>query len=98
MRLMLATMVVVNCPVTGCSYKTYDQEPTIVSALLQLHASEHCAAREKASGPKLDRPRIDAGVSQEVWNSFVRRWEAYKAGFRISDDIAAIQLFQCASE
>ena len=91
-------MVVVNCPVTGCSYKTDDQEPTIVSALLQLHASEHCAAREKVSGPKLDRPRIDAGVSQEVWNSFVRRWEAYKAGSRISDDIAAIQLFQCASE
>ena len=91
-------MVVVHCPVTGCSYKTDDQEPTIVSALLQLHASEHCNSRDRASGPKLERPRIDAGVSQEVWNAFVRRWEAYKAGSRISDDIAAIQLFQCASE
>ena len=30
------SMVVVDCPLTGCQYRTPDQEPSIVAALLQL--------------------------------------------------------------
>ena len=89
-------MVVVKCPRSGCMYQTSDEEPLVVAALLNLHASEHTEASAKTNGPKLERPRIAAGVSQEVWNAFIRKWEAYRIGSRIAEDIAAIQLFQCA--
>ncbi len=49
-------------------------------------------------GPKLDRPRIDIGVEQENWNTFVRRWETFRIGSKINDESAPTQLFQCASE
>ena len=38
------------------------------------------------------------GVEEEVWNNFIRRWEAFKIGSNISEDTAPMQLFQCASE
>ena len=91
-------MVVVPCPVSGCVFETSDQEPSVVAALLQLHAADHAATSAGRTGPKLQRPRIDAGVDEEIWNSFVRRWEAYRAGSQISDSAAAVQLLQCASE
>ena len=90
-------MGIVKCLIQGCAYQTEDVEPAVVAALLQLHATEHSGTGSKASVPSLDRPRIDTGVSLEEWNSFVRRWDAYRTGSRISDDIAAVQFFQCAS-
>ena len=69
----------------------------MVAALLQLHAAEHSTRRAAQAGPKLERPSIDAGVDEESWNSFVRRWEAYRAGSQISDEFAPVQLFQCAN-
>ena len=48
--------------------------------------------------PKLDRPRVDMGIEEEVWNGFLRRWEAFRIGSGISDDTAPMQLFQCASD
>ncbi|KAK3779410.1 hypothetical protein RRG08_015811 [Elysia crispata] len=52
----------------------------------------------KPPQPKLDRPRIDIGVEEEVWNGFVRRWEAFKTGSGIGEATASMQLFLCASE
>ena len=91
-------MVVVPCPVAGCSFVTLDQEPPVVAALLQLHATEHSAANRQQNGPKLDRPGIEAGVDEESWNSFERLWDAYRAGSQIPDSAATIQLLQCASK
>ena len=47
-------------------------------------------------GSKLERPKIDAGVSREEWNVFVRRWEVFQAGSGITEASAPYQLFQCA--
>lgn len=90
-------MVVVSCPAAGCVYQTSDEEAAIVAALLQIHALSHAQASAPAR-PKLDRPHIDIGVEQEIWNNFVRRWEAFRTGSNISVDTAPTQLFQCASE
>ena len=89
-------MVVVACPVAGCQYITDDLDPSVVTALLQLHTTDHRPSSACASGPKLIRPRIDIGVSPEVWNAFVRRWEAFRTGSYIANEVASIQLFQCA--
>ena len=90
-------MVVVPCPVAGCLFQTLDQEPAVVAALLQLHATAHSTTNLRSNGPKLDRPSIEAGVAEESWNSFKRLWDAYRAGSQIPDSAATIQLLQCAS-
>ena len=93
------SMVVVDCPLTGCQYRTPDQEPSIVAALLQLHDREHQPRSSvQARGPKLQRPSVSAGINEETWNSFVRLWEAYKDGSYIDDSHTGLQLLQCASD
>ena len=91
-------MVVIACPVQGCSFKTDDVEMAAVTVLLQLHALNHQSTTAGSRAPKLDRSSIEAGVHPEGWNSFVRKWEAYRIGSGISDDMASTQLFQCAGE
>ena len=96
-------MVVIKCPIEGCSYQTEDQVMEIVVKLLDLHSVQHKQQQAQCqpvqvSAPKLNRPHIDMGVTQESWITFTRRWEAYKQGSGITDNIATIQLLQCASE
>ena len=93
-------MPAIKCP--ACAYETPDEDAAIVAALLQIHLSTaHPPASSQAAqtrGPKLSRPHIDAGVDQETWNTFVRRWQTFRTGSQISDAAASTQLFQCASE
>ena len=92
-------MVIVACPLQGCSFVTDDLDASIVAVLLQIHASSHSSENVNSmKGPKLDRPRIDVGADQEVWNSFLRRWENFRMGSNIRDCIAPVQLLQCAGE
>ena len=92
-------MVVVACPISGCTYKTDDLPAEIIGPLLNCHALEHSRPQIHASrGPKLNRPTIDIGVDEETWNAFFRRWETFKLGSDISDEAASTQLFQCTSE
>lgn len=91
-------MVVINCPLHGCPYVTPDEDPTVVSALLNIHALSHATPTPMAMGPKLNRPQIDTGIDLETWNAFIRRWEAFKIGSNINAATASTQLFQCASE
>ena len=67
----------VKCPIEGCSYDTGEADPAVIVALLNLHALSHTKPT-LPSQPKLDRPKIDIGVEEEVWNGFIRRWEALK--------------------
>ena len=90
----------VQCPFPGCDYAADHADAQIMVALLNIHAKTHSQTptHPAAPQPKLDRPRIDMGVEEEVWNNFIRRWEAFKIGSSISEDTAPMQLFQCASE
>ena len=91
-------MVVISCPLPVCSYVTPDEDPAVVSALLNIHALSHVTPTPTARGPKLNRPQIDTGIDLETWNAFIRRWEAFKIGSNINAAMAPTQLFQCASE
>ena len=91
-------MVVVKCP--RCDYETDDVDPQVVVALLNIHATFHT---QNTTGPhqpqpKLDRPKIDVGVEEEAWNSFMRRWEAFRLGSGIDHTTVSMQFFQCATE
>ena len=93
-------MVIVNCPMTGCTFSTADLPPEVVGPLLNIHALEHTGAPRisGSKGPKLDRPSIDLGVNEETWNNFMRRWNTFRLGSGIDDCSATTQFFQCASQ
>ena len=97
-------MVVVNCSVPDCQFITNDVSEALAIALLANHGLAHQTRATATTterphlprGPKLDRPRIEAGISTEAWNIFVRRWEVFRIGSGIDDSSAPSQLFQCA--
>ena len=88
----------VKCPL--CPYETDDLDAQFAIELLKIHAISHSQNQvpNPPPQPKLERPRIDVGVEVEVWNGFMRRWEAFKAGSGITDSTAPMQLFQCATD
>jgi len=49
-------------------------------------------------GPKLERHRVDVGISLEECNIFNRRWDAFLLGSALDPAMHFTQLFQCAGE
>lgn len=98
-------MPAIECPFTDCNYTTGETSEPIAIALLNAHVIIHsnnnarpAANNSRVKGPKLERPKIDSGVSTEKWNAFVRRWETFRAGSDIDDASSSLQLFFCAGE
>ena len=95
-------MVVIKCSVCGCGYETLDVATEIVLQLLKMHEADHrpteVVQQPLINAPKLNRPFIDIGIDEEAWLSFVRRWDTFRLGAGITEALAPIQLFQCASE
>ena len=93
-------MVVITCSVPSCQFTTADVSEALAIALLTNHGLAHSATPHTNAamprGPKLDRPKVDVGVSIEEWNVFLRRWEVFRAGSGIDHVSASPQLFQCA--
>lgn len=99
-------MVVVECSVPGCGFKTNDASEALAIALLANHGLAHQpsttpvntgqALDQAPRGPKLDRPKVNLGVSTEEWNIFIRRWDVFRVGSGINETSAPSQLFQCA--
>ena len=95
-------MISVPCPAPGCTYVAESDDAGIVTALLNIHVLEHSRSpiptSSGSSGPKLNRPSIEAGIDEESWNAFIRRWETFRVGSGISTTAATAQFFQCTSD
>ena len=91
-------MPVVRCPYPDCDFDTGDVSEAIAVVSLHIHAMIHQGGNALFRGPKLECPRIDMGVETETWNSFVRRWEAFREGSHIDDASAPRQLLHCATD
>ena len=97
-------MPIIKCPFNDCDYATPNESSDIVCTLLNIHKMIHeqqpGPSHQEAisSAPKLNRPFVDMGIDQETWLAFIRRWETFRIGSNISEGVAAIQLFQCASD
>ena len=83
-----------KCPL--CHYETDDLDPALSAAQLNLHALFH--TQQNVPQPKLDRPRIDVGVEEEVWNSFIRKFNAFKVGSGINATNEPTQLLSCCAD
>ncbi|XP_078377784.1 uncharacterized protein LOC144660939 [Oculina patagonica] len=97
-------MVIIACTVPACDFKTDDVSEAIAIALLANHSLVHqrtlpilagSSQPPVPRGPKLDRPKVNIGVSTEEWNVFTRRWEVFCTGSGIDEASAPSQLFQC---
>ena len=72
---------------------------TVAVALLTAHTTVHSATPAPTHhSPKLDRPRIDIGVSAEDWKLFESRWKLYIKSANISPSDRTTQLFHCTSD
>lgn len=98
-------MVVVNCPISGCSYVTDDVDASVVSVLLTIHNNVHLNATSSTSRPsaphkepKADRPKVSLGITSLEWSNFERRWNLFRNNEGIKPSSAAYQLFQCAEQ
>ena len=98
-------MVVVSCSVPLCEFKTEDVSEALAIALLTNHGLAHQNTPPVVAGPvpsaalrgpKLERPKVNVGISTEEWNVFIRRWEVFCNESGIDDASAPSQLFQCA--
>ena len=86
-------MVAIACTIPNCDFKTDDVSEALAIALLANHGLAHQGTSVPSlppvpRGPKLDRPKVNVGVSTEECNVFTRRWEVFRTGNS--------QLFQCA--
>ena len=96
-------MAVVTCSVPICNFKTDDVSEALAISLLANHGLAHQHTHQNVSapttrGPKLERPKVNIGVSTEEWNVFTRRWEMFRSGSAIDEASAPAQLFQCAGD
>jgi len=69
-------MVVVDCLVPSCEFKTSDISESLAITLNHSLAHQSSVAQSTPAalrGPKLERPKINVGVSIEDWNVFLRR-------------------------
>ena len=91
-------MVIVQCSVPGCQFQSEDVTEALAVPLLTNHGLAHTvtAAPPAIRGPRLERPKVDVGISLEEWNVFVRRWNVFKSGSGIDNASVPSQLFQCA--
>ena len=95
-------MPIVKCPIEGCTYETGDVDATIVVGLLDIHKLVHSNATSnntnKQRAPKIERPKISDGSSEETWNAFTTRWEMFMRGTQLTDAEKVQHLFQCCDE
>ena len=75
-------MVIVQCSVPACQFQSEDVTEALAVPLLTNHGLAHTvtAAPPAIRGPRLERPKVDVGVSLEEWNVFVQRWNVLKSG------------------
>ena len=94
-------MPAIKCPFPNCEYITGDVDNTLAATLLNIHALTHTATPPPATDttrqrpPKLDRPKISRGTSEEEWRTFTKKWNLFKLATTIPANQVTTHLWQC---
>ncbi len=98
-------MPVRRCPFPDCDFVTDDVSDALAVEYFAIHRPLHvapavavAAAHTKQKAPKIDRPKIATGSSEEVWSAFTTRWAMFKRGTELTEAETVQQLFQCCSD
>lgn len=93
-----------TCPITVCGYATADVDVVGAAAILNVHSHEHAApntssrAAPAPGAPKLERPKLQLTSTTEELNAFIRRWETFRVGSSIRNNVVSGQLLECNFE
>lgn len=95
-------MPAIGCPYPDCTFVTDDVDAVVAAALLTIHNNTHvnsgpttAQADTRQKAPKIDRPSVTQGSTEENWNAFLARWNMFKRGTRLTVGETIQQLFQC---
>ena len=97
-------MPVFQCPIEGCAFQTDDVDTAVAAVLLTIHNNVHLSTPVSSNAgshhraPKLERPKISSGSSEETWNTFSTRWSMFKRSTGLSNTESLEQLFHCCDE
>ena len=97
-------MPIFRCPLDGCTYTTDDVEAGVATVMLTIHNNVHLATPSTSNAvtnqraPKIERPRISAGSSEETWSTFCQRWTMFKRSTSVTGAACVEQLFHCCDE
>ena len=101
---VVSTMPVFQCPIEGCAFQTDDVDTAVAAVLLTIHNNVHLSTPVSSNAgshhraPKLERPKISSGSSEETWNTFSTRWSMFKRSTGLSNTESLEQLFHCCDE
>ena len=102
-------MPIVRCPFAGCDYATGDVEPAVGGPLLMIHGYTHMPVQAPPPGggagprpdtvkPKVEKPTITAGASNDEWTNFQRDWSTYKSICGLPANQVNKHLLDCCQE
>jgi len=90
-------MPAINCPI--CEYQTDDNDAVAAAAQLNIHALTHSnpttPPSDKQKPPRIDRPTVTRGTTEEEWNTFTKKWNLFKRGTDIPATQLTTQLWKC---
>ena len=94
------------CSYPECTYETGEiADKDILLELLKIHGASHIAVptappppATKQKAPKIERPKISYGSSEETWNTIIAHWSMFKRGTQLTPDETMQQLFQCCDD
>ena len=96
----------VSCEYPDCPgpWKSPEGELDTVVKLLEMHfkskhiSSSQSSKQSSAKAEKAKRPEIAAEMTDEDWNYFLCRWEAYKKATCLGGEEVVLQLMECCCE
>ena len=91
-----------KCEFEGCTFVAENDDKEFVLAQFTSHQNNHnrpaavaSPSRLESRAPKMERPRISAGCTEETWNTFIIRWKNYKRMSGIAETAKTGELFAC---
>ena len=86
----------VNCEYPGCEKNITAETGAVALGLLQLHQKNvHDSITAKQKPPKVDRLRLNRGVSAEEFATWTKRYELWKGSTSLTPDEVPCQLIAC---
>ena len=87
-------MVVADYPREGCEWKSLDLEAGLVGIYLTDHLATVHPRLAPPKAPKLPQPKVRARIQEDLWESFQKEWERYRAASNITEN-ANVFLLNC---
>ena len=94
-----------RCTHTPCEYTTTSQVPddtdlAMKIRLLEVHNTVHTqggagAGHVPGVKAKMDAPKLQLGVDQQMWDQFMTRWKIFKTTMGVDGGTAPSWLFNC---